>query len=211
MMKWFLVLIFFVVGTAVGSAQTTLQCGEPNDIRITKDKPTVYITFERFGKALNPDDQKMIQANQRKKVPEKGSDVWLRIHNNTCWPINFAQYGIYLPKPRTGETFKDVLLKRAGILEDEVETALYYSIMKGNAQIGYTGIDVVDEVTLPADMTVLFSVNRKHLAPKQSVRVSFHYSWEYKHGNQARGYITNEPEHYLEFSDYDLKEQSEPE
>ena len=82
--------------------------------------------------------------------------------------------------------------------------------MKGNSQIRYTGIDVADEVTLPANFTVLFGVNRKHLAAKQSVRVRFNYSWEYQHGNETRGYITNEPDHYVEFSDYDLKEQSPP-
>lgn len=192
-----------VLAAACAVAQQPSSCGTSNDVRVVKDKPTIYITFERFGKALNPDEQKMLQGDQRKKVPDNGSDVWLRIHNNTCWSINFEQYGIYLPKPKTGETMKDVLLKRAGILEDGIETSLYYSIMKGNEQIGYTGIDVVDTVTLPAGLTVLFSVDKKHLAPKQSVRLSFHYAWEYKHGN--------EPEHYLEFSDYDLKEQSEPE
>ena len=209
-MRWSFGVSFLFLAGPFGSAQTTPPCGIDNDVRIVKNKPTVYITFERLGKALNPDEQKMIQGDQRKKVLEKGSDVWLRIHNNTCWSINFAQYGMYVPKPKPGETFKDVLLKRAGILEDGVETALYYDIMKGNTRIGYTGIDVVDHVTLPAGLTVLFSVDRKHLSAKQSIRVGFNYSWEYKHGNETRGYINNEPNHYIEFSDYDLKEQSEP-
>lgn len=209
-MKYFAALLYLLIASCLGFAQSTAPCGTTNDVRILKDKPTVYITFERFGKALNPNEQKMVQGDQRKKVPEKGTDVWLRIHNNTCWSVNFDQYGIYLPKPRPGETFKDVLLKRAGILEDGVETALYYSIMKGSTRIGYTGIDVVDSVTLPPGLTVLFSVDRKHLASKQSIRVSFNYSWEYQHGDEKRGYINNEPEHYIAFSDYDLKEQSEP-
>lgn len=209
-MRWFLAFSFLFLSTSLGFAQTTAQCGIDNDVRIVKDKPTVYITFERFGKALDPNEQKMVQGDQRKKLPEKGNDVWLRIHNNTCWSINFYQYGLYLPKQRPGESFKDVLLKRAGILEDGVETALYYSIMKGNTQIAYTGIDSVDTVSLPPGLTVLFSVDRTHLSAKQSVRVRFNYSWEYKHGNEPRGYINNEPDHYIEFSDYDLKEQSEP-
>ena len=209
-MRCFFTFSFLFLATSFGLAQATPQCGIENDVRIVKDKPTVYITFERFGKALNPNEQKMLQGDQRKKVPENGSDVWLRIHNNTCWSITFYQYGLYLPKPRPGETFKDVLLKRAGILEDGVETALYYSVMKGNAQIGYTGIDSVDSVSLPPGLTVLFSVDRKHLSAKQSVRVRFNFTWEYKHGNEARGYVNNEPYHYIEFSDYDLKEQSEP-
>jgi hypothetical protein len=104
---------------------------------------------------------------------------------------------------------RDVLLKRAGILEDGVETGLYYSVMKGRNQIGYTGIDSVDDVVLPPGLTVLFSVTRKALGPDQSVRLRFFYSWEFQRGNETRGYINNEPEHYIEFSAYDLKEQSE--
>lgn len=208
-MKW-LIVVIYLLGVANVFAQATSSCGSSNDVRIVKDKPTVYATFERFGKALDPNLQKMMQGDQRKKIPEKGNDVWLRIHNNTCWSIDFYQYGLYLPKPRTGETFKDVLLKRAGILEDGVETALYYSIMKGNTRLGYTGIDSVDTVVLSPGLTVLFSVDRKHLASKQSVRVAFNYSWEFQHGDEKRGYINNEPEHYVEFSDYDLKSNQSP-
>jgi hypothetical protein len=209
-MKWLVLSIIVAVSASVAFAQPSAHCGASNDVRIVKDKPTVYITFERFGKALDPNQQKMVQGDQRKKIPEKGSDVWLRIHNNTCWSIDFYQYGLYMPKPRPGETFKDVLLKRAGILEDGVETALYYSIMNGNTRIGYTGIDSVDTVVLSPGLTVLFSVDRKHLSAKQSIRVAFNYSWEFQHGDEKKGYINNEPEHYIEFSDYDLKEQSEP-
>ena len=40
-----------LIAASVSIGQGLPACGSPSDIRIAKDKPTVYITFERFGKA----------------------------------------------------------------------------------------------------------------------------------------------------------------
>ncbi len=204
-----IISVTLTIWTTAALGQAPAPCGASNDVRFIKDKPTVYITFERFGKALDLDKQKMVQGNQRKKTVEKGSDVWLRVHNNTCWSINLIQYGLYVPKPLPGETMRDVLMKRAGVLDEGIETGLFYSVMKGRNQIAYNGIDSYDYVTLLSGRTVLFSVSREDLAAGQAIRLRFIYSWEFQRGNEKQGSLNNEPDHFVEFSSYDLKEQSE--
>ena len=198
-----------VILTASAVAQQSTPCGASNDVRILKEKPTVYLTFERFGKALNTDEQKLIQTDQRGKSRQKGTDVWLRVHNNTCWPISLIQYGMYIPKQKTGEAPGE-RFKHMGILDDGAETGLFYAVMKDRNQIGYSGIDSYDYVKLLPGRTALFSVARDALKGQQSIRISFIYDWEFQRGTERRSYTSNEPWHYVEFSGYDLKTQSEP-
>ena len=189
-------------------AQPPTSCGASNDVRIVKDKPTVYLTFERFGKALNLDEQKMLQSDRRGKSQQKGNDVWLRVHNNTCWTISLIQYGMYMPKQQPGEAPGE-RFKRIGILDEGAETGLFYAVMKDGNQIGYSGIDSYDHVRLLPSRTTLFSVTRDSLKDQQSIRISFIYDWEFQRGAERKGYTVNEPRHYIEFSAYDLKTQSE--
>src|SRR5687767_3680306 len=132
-----------VLAANLAAAQLPPSCGASNDVRIVKEKPTVYLTFDRFGKALNVDEQKLLHGDQRGKSREKGKDVWLRVHNNTCWPISLIQYGMYIPKQQRGEAPGE-RFKRMGILDDGAETGLFYAVMKDRNQIGYSGIDSYD-------------------------------------------------------------------
>ncbi|SRR5712692_1897487 len=45
------------------------------DVRIRKDEPGVYLTFERVGQVKIPE------------VGEGNERIWLRFHNNTRWPV----------------------------------------------------------------------------------------------------------------------------
>ena len=183
-------------------AQQMQPCDAAKDIRILKDKPTVYITFERFGKAINLSEQKLIEQNKPTNSKEKGQDIWLRIHNNTCWPLKFIQFGTYLPKQKPNENPGE-RFKRLGILDDGVETGLFYTVVKSNGQSFYVGGDSHDYVTLQPGNSVLFSVAREHLSKGQSIQVRFYYGWEFQQGQ-----VTNEPEHRIEFRSYDLEKQS---
>src|ERR1044072_6286904 len=63
----------------------TCPVGEPaprDEVRLLKDKPPVYITFERAG--------------ERKPLEERESNrgIWLRLHNNTRWSIRIAVFGL---------------------------------------------------------------------------------------------------------------------
>ena len=197
-----------VFATPSAVAQQPTSCGASNDVRLVKDQPTVYLTFERFGKALNLGEQKMLQSDQRGRSQQKGNDVWLRVHNNTCWPISLIQYGMYVPKQRPGEAPGE-RFKRIGILDEGAETGLFYAVMKNRNQIGYSGIDSYDYVKLLPGRTALFSATRDAFKDQQSIRISFIYDWEFQRGTERKSYTVNEPRHYIEFSAYDLKTQSE--
>ncbi len=206
--NWPYALGMIALATALAAAQAPAPCGASNDVRVVKENPTVYLTFERFGKALNLNEQKMLESDQRGKSRQKGNDVWLRVHNNTCWPISLIQYGMYLPKQQPGEA-RGERFKRMGILDDGAETGLFYAVMKDRNQIGYSGIDSYDHVKLLPGRTTLFSVAREALKDQQSIRISFIYDWEFQRGTERKGYTVNEPWHYIDFSAYDLKTQSD--
>jgi hypothetical protein len=66
-------------------------------VRIKKDRPAVYLTFERIG---------------RVKVPEVGEGydrIWLRFHNNTRWPIMLEMADVTPGEYGDAELFYDVL------------------------------------------------------------------------------------------------------
>lgn len=195
-------LIILIALPLLATAQQSQPCGASNDIRILKDKPTVYITFERFGKAINLSEQKLIGPRESTSSKEKGAGIWLRIHNNTCWPLKFMQYGTYLPKQKPNENPGE-RFRRLGILENGAETGVFYTVVKANRQSFYTGIDSFDYVTLLAGNSLLFSVAREHLSKGQSVQVRFFYEWEFQ-----QGLVRNEPEHVVEFRSYDLEERT---
>ena len=64
---------------------------------------------------------------------------------------------MYLPKPKPGENPGE-RLKRMGILDNSTETGLFYAVMKGRNQVGYSGIDSFDYVNLLPGRSTLFSI-----------------------------------------------------
>lgn len=77
-MKVLIATLFFFSFSFVCFAQTK-SC---EDIRLDSRKPSVFITFERFGERM-PD-----------REDESNTGVWLRIHNNTKWKIYLKTYGV---------------------------------------------------------------------------------------------------------------------
>lgn len=76
-------LISFTLAVPVPSQQSTPQVTK-KDVLVSNDKPTVYITFERSG-PRNP----VFAA-------ESNQGIWLRLHNNTRWAINFSTLSLYI-------------------------------------------------------------------------------------------------------------------
>ena len=58
--------------------------GDKEKILIENNRPTVYITFEREGK------------REPIYTSESNQGIWLRLHNNTKWAINFCTQGLSL-------------------------------------------------------------------------------------------------------------------
>jgi len=77
------------------------------EVRIRKDQPGVYLTFERSGKV---------------KIPEIGEGyerVWLRFHNNTRWPIILDMSEVPAKEYGDAELYYDVLSGRELIFHGE--------------------------------------------------------------------------------------------
>ncbi|HKP83800.1 MAG TPA: hypothetical protein VJT69_17425 [Pyrinomonadaceae bacterium] len=142
-------------------AQTTARTQA--NIRIMKDKPSVYITFERVGqlKAPDPGDEK--------------ERVWLRLHNNTRWPIMLDMSAV--PSGEYGD---------AGLFYEEV--------LKGEVTFRMQ-CHVCTLNSLGPGKSLLFSIPQAGLAKERAIRVRFSYSWEDQ--NDVAG--GRETEHYVYF------------
>jgi hypothetical protein len=180
------------------------------DLRLSKDKPTIYITFERAG------ERRPLFAN------ESNQGVWLRLHNNTRWAINFCTPSFYIGEkvaPLHLSDGKAVLGLRDGIEIDmchEVEAVKSYesgmtpdgAMFKGRpvkvrpTPVGYGTGDLFSNSWLPAGNSVVFSVPREHLAKHLAIYISFKYEREY--GGET--FRSDEPQHRVYFFASDLPE-----
>jgi hypothetical protein len=69
-----LLLITFILPISIFAQQS-----KPQNIRLRKDKPSVYISFERFEKI--------------KREEENEEFIFFRLHNNTRWKIQLQMSG----------------------------------------------------------------------------------------------------------------------
>jgi hypothetical protein len=184
--------------------------GSNSEASLTHDKPTIYLTFEREGK------RERVHAN------ESNRGVWLRLHNNTKWAINFCTLSLYIP-PKV----KSIRLANSQLilgLNDGVEVGMCHGVeelrsyqkkltrgrdinatespMQRQPQVGYDTGDVFSSAWLPSGSSVVFSVPREHLSKDLAIFVRFHYEWEY--GDRTFG--SGEPEHRVYFRASDLPE-----
>jgi hypothetical protein len=93
------------------------------EVRIRKDRPGVYLTFERVGQL---------------KVAEPGEDrerVWLRFHNNTRWPIVLDMSGVPSEEYGDAELYYAVLSGRELIIRGECHVCSLNELGPGNTLI----------------------------------------------------------------------------
>lgn len=76
-----------------------------NDVRLDASKPSVYLTFERFGET---------------------DFAWLRLHNNTRWAISFRTEDLYVGSNVTPLVLGDG--RHVSGLTDNLEVAPEYFI-----------------------------------------------------------------------------------
>jgi len=138
-------------------------------VRIRKDMPGVYVMFGRAGQL---------------KSPEKGDEeqrVWLRLHNNTRWPLRLDMGGV--PSAEYGDV------------------ELFYDVVSGRGDLIFRGqchVCTINE--LGPGKTLMFSVPGEDLAGEHSIRISFSYSWEDR--NDVLG--GREAKHHVYFSSSQL-------
>ena len=165
---------FFAVCLAATISFVSAQTRKPNkpsmDIRLSKDKPSVYISYERSGK------------REPLYVGESEEGIWLRLHNNTRWKIIFPAFG---PPETHGDVGMFYTLDVISELPDEV-----VNIPKGyELGHGYSTFE------LRGGESVSFSVPREHLPKGIALRTKFSYEWE----NQDDVFAGREVEHTVSF------------
>lgn len=134
------------------------------DPRISKAHPSVYITFERQGKIASLSGSGEIQET-----------VWLRLRNNTRWPIVLDMNGP--PSKAYGDAllFHDVLSEGKLIAAERCHACSFNELAPGHY--------------------LVFIVPLEDLAKGRTIRVRFKYAWEADSG---------EVEHFVYFDSSNL-------
>lgn len=199
--------IFLTVLLMTSYSQQTQLAVSKGKVSLTNDRPTVYLTFEREGK------REPVHAS------ESDQGIWLRLHNNTKWAINFCTPSLYIPPKVAPVRLGD----GRGVLglNDGVEITVCHGVEKvrryewklkrtreaknrestgSDRQVGYDTGDVFSSGWLPSGSSIIFSVPREHLSKDLAIFIRFNYEWEYG----DRTFRSDEPEHRVYFRASDL-------
>jgi hypothetical protein len=217
------VLVLHVVAVMI-SAQQSESCGTKAGILLSKDKPTIYITFERVGKVKRMPTRLAATDTSPERSDDQNDEsiqvVWLRLHNNTRWAINFPTDSLYVGPKITPIRLCDgrgVLGLRTDIEVNaryEGEAVSYGSVrtfgsgskMNSPADAAKPPMinhsDVFSTSWLPPGGSVIFSVPREHLAERLAIYIPYNYEWEYG----ERIFRSDEPQHRVYFRASDLPE-----
>jgi hypothetical protein len=197
-------LVILCISPLGATAQHSKSRSPRQDIRISRRSPTVYITFERFGKAVDPAETRMLETgdpdkqsreNRRESLNEV---VWLRLHNNTRWAITFSSNSFYSGARTVLYSLSDG--SRAFGLGEGMEISLQYDIEEADGRNLQYGVDKSFGSLLPPGRSIVFSVLREHLSSGRSVYVPFKYEWE----RLEKGLPDHGPEHRIYFRSSDL-------
>jgi len=137
--------------------------------RVDLSKPPLYLGFVRRGEA----------PPQRRS--EAGSEIWLRLHNNTKWRVGVWTYGVYAPGAK--RTTMQLCPQGAVGVSDgaEIEPIVQSVEFKDGCVHGecYEHLAFGGLEWLPPGASVLFSVPASALSgPTQEIRVRVEYEWE---------------------------------
>lgn len=195
-----LVILLFVLGfSTFANAQNRKSKTLVDFFLVEKDKPSVYMTFEKSGKA-----EPLHQG-------ESYNRLWLRLRNNTRANISFChssvdfEYGniaIHYDIEENTNFGSDAKLvikpPKTNQLLDDRET-------HGKNEIPYNG-NSTGHACLMYDLStgksVLFSIPKEYLIYKSTdfrIKIRFNYEWE-KEGTE----VGSHPLHFVSFSFGDL-------
>ena len=133
-----------------------------------KNMPSIYLTFEQFGKATDWKQAKLGEWSDKSAI-QRGDDVWLRLHNNGCWEVKFRTDSLYISKATVDGKFKPIF----GVLEDGAIANVQYSVEEQNRKQVPYGSDNGSISSLPSGKSILFGVFKKHLSKSRSIYVGF--------------------------------------
>jgi hypothetical protein len=184
-------LVSLLCLSSVSGKQQSSQ-DRSRSILIRKDRPSVYIEFERSGKAPPLFER------------EKEERIWLRLYNNTQWAINFCSFSV---KNQYG---------RAGIVYEVKRSRTSFGMPKGSSNQGalpeernqqesvrtpqgYSTADVCTPYSLGSGKSVTFSLPREHLG--KNLYIEFEYWPEWENRDNELG---NFPKYSVSFGNQEL-------
>lgn len=145
-----IVLLFMTI--VIFCFQINGQGDKDISVKLIKDKPSVFITFERKGK------QAPIFEGENK------NRIWLKLHNNTKLKIFLSEFSV-------DKEYGDV-----GLYYD-VEQVYYFEDKSIKVPLGYGGADVCNVFTLLSGKAASFSIPEEHLGKGLAIRTKFYYGW----------------------------------
>jgi len=173
-------LHFGVLALLVTGCRTTTDAPAANDVRLVALQPPVFVTFEKFG-PHSPRDE-----------TESTAGVWLRLHNNSRWPISIDTS--CTKTAVSDKSFSGFGGSPARVLPESTPVEFSYihyhdprekqltagDLRKPEYQGAYENNTLVmcEEWLLPG-ASVLFSVATEALLPEsgRSVTVNFEFPW----------------------------------
>jgi len=162
------VLTVWLFGVVLGTASPGGTGTEkPSAVLVDPYFPSVFVAFAGFGKATPQSDLRLAESGEPKvefsTQPAAGDFIWLRITNNTRWPISVETDSMYLSGVKCG-------------MQISIRFTAYDS--KGNVIPSLYDVFSVSE--LPSDCEVFFPVPRAALKGQGTIRIGLNYGWEPK-------------------------------
>jgi hypothetical protein len=182
----FLSLIAFCLIVTSIDAQQKKISRRRDDVRLMKDKPSVYISFERFGE------------REPLEPGESREGIWLRFHNNTKWPIFFRAFSVPKELGEAGMYYEIRELPQASVERGSPSSSKTKEDIKQKTDLstGYQPVDSFSVISIESGDSILFSIPSEHLAEGLYLRMGFNYGWEDQNDVTAG----REAFHYVSFS-----------
>jgi hypothetical protein len=108
------------------------------------------------------------------RAGESDQGVWLRLHNNTRWPI---------------------VIEMNSVPSEYGDAGLFYDVVSDSKVILEGQCHVCSSNKLSPGRSLLFSLPREDLVKGGAIRINFSYGWE----NPDDVFAGREPEHYVYF------------
>jgi hypothetical protein len=219
------ILSVILIGLSVATPSFAQRRGfrdTKNNVRLIRNKPTIYIEFVKVGVCkLNQsiaDDLWGPCPSPKDESGESYDAVWLRVRNNSRWAVNFDALDIHMP---TVDAYKVTDGSLVSGIRNGAEIRARYRV---DAEIVWEWIDtptgreykLVDikapiwnrvptgapsRVWLPPGRSAVFVVKREHLAKYLMVYLPYKHEWE----ADQNDLVSSEPQHRVYFSWYSLQ------
>ena len=176
------------------------------NVHIDEKSPAVYLEFVKLGKRNFPKPCPSNSESLCLPETEEHETVWLRVHNNSPWAIQFRVLSDYLSIDYSeSKSLPDKRLIYTPRKNSEFE--LVYGVEPVNPEVPvkvnltkalpYTRIySSYSDIWLLSGESVVFVVRREELRRNLQVFLPFKYEWETSEKNRGYG----EPEHRVYFT-----------